>query len=337
MTSTLKIGVLGAARISQIALYEPVADTDGVEIVAIAARDKDRAQAHATAQGIPVVHDSYEALLADPNVDAVYNPLPVSLHHRWTVTALTAGKHVLGEKPFAANADLARDIVKVQGDARLEDGAALVCMEAFHWRYHPLATEMEGILRSGILGDVTEIDAGFNVEIPSDNAVRHSYALAGGALMDLGCYPVQWVRFVCGGEPTVLSAEMQQGEPDVDVDTRIELECPGGIPATIQTVMTMGVERQIWLAVYGSKASMHVDNPLAPQFGHRLTVTGIDGAVLRDDQVEGKTSYHHQLEAFVDAVQNGTPLPTGGEDSVANMAVIDAAYLAAGMPLRQGA
>lgn len=331
MTNTLKLGILGAARISQIALYDPVADTDGVEIVSIAARDKDRAHVHAGAQGIPVVHDSYEALLADPNVDAVYNPLPISLHHRWTVAALKAGKHVLSEKPFAANADLARDIASVQQET------GLVCMEAFHWRYHPLVAEMADILQSGILGEITEIDSGFNVEIPSDNEVRHSYELAGGALMDLGCYPVQWVRFACGGEPTVVSAQMQQGRPNVDVDTRIELECPGGIPARIQTVMTMGVERQIWLAVYGTKSSMHVDNPLAPQFGSRLTVTAVSGEVLRDEEVPGKTTYHHQLEAFVDAVQNGTTVPTGGADSVSNMVVIDAAYTAAGLPLRQGA
>src|SRR5215831_19225098 len=132
----LKIGVLGAAKIAPAALIKPARDVADVEVAAIAARDRAKAATFARKHGIATVHDSYDALLANPAIDAIYNPLPNGLHGKWTIAALEAGKHVLCEKPFTANADEAVDVAKV------EARAGLVVMEAFHYRYHPLTEQL---------------------------------------------------------------------------------------------------------------------------------------------------------------------------------------------------
>src|SRR3954453_3465142 len=129
----LRIGILGAARIAPAALIKPARRVDEVEVAAVAARDRVKAERFASKHGIPTVHDSYESLLDDPTIDAIYNPLPNGLHGRWTIAALEAGKHVLCEKPFTANADEAEQVAEV------EAATGLVAMEAFHYRYHPLA------------------------------------------------------------------------------------------------------------------------------------------------------------------------------------------------------
>jgi predicted dehydrogenase len=322
---TIRFGVLGAARISGKALYQPALDTEGVGLEAIAARDRSRAEEHATTWGISRVVDSYEDLLSDPAVDAIYNPLPVNLHHTWTIAALEAGKHVLSEKPFAANAGLARDI------AAAAERTGRVCMEAFHWRYHPMATRIREILDSGGLGEIQSVEAVFDVYIRPDDDVRQSFELCGGALMDLGCYPVQWARWVMPGEePRVVSARMEQGRPNVDIDTVILAEYPNGVPARLTTKMSEGTESRAGLQVVGTNATLVVDNPLSPHDGNRIVVDGLG----IDEVVQGRTTYHHQMEAFIDVVNNDTEMPTGGTDAIANMEFIDAAYLAAGLPIR---
>ncbi|MEO5919808.1 MAG: Gfo/Idh/MocA family oxidoreductase, partial [Pseudolysinimonas sp.] len=144
----LRIGVLGAARITRDALIRPASEVDDVEVVAIAARDADRAAEAARKHGIPNVHDSYQALLADESIDAVYIPLPNGLHGRWTVAAIEAGKHVLCEKPFTANADEARAVAKVA------DASGLVVAEAHHSTHHPQTKRAAEIVRQGILGEL---------------------------------------------------------------------------------------------------------------------------------------------------------------------------------------
>ena len=324
-SDVVTIGVLGAAKISGRALLVPAAETDGVEVTMIAARDRSRAEAQAAEHGISGVVADYEAVLAS-EVDAVYNPLPISLHHPWTIAALEAGKHVLCEKPFASNTALAEEMVAagVRADR--------VLMEAFHWRYHPLAGRIREILDGGSLGTITHIDAGFTVAIPAADDVRQSFELAGGALMDLGCYPVQWARFV-GGEPEVVSAEMTEGRPHVDVITDIELSFAGGATGHVHTAMNDGVGQDAWLEVQGSSGTLRVTNPIAPHQGHRLDLT-LEGQPTATETVDGRTTYHHQIEAFRDAVRDGVSVPTGGDDAVNTMRVIDAAYVAAGFPVR---
>src|SRR6201999_2616828 len=173
---SLRIGVLGAARIAPSALINPAKDNADVVVTAVAARDGSRARAFAAKHGIPRVHESYEGLLADLDIDAVYNPLPNGLHGKWTRAALDAGKHVLCEKPFTANADEAREI------ADLAAKSDRVVMEAFHYRYHPLALRTEQIIASGVIGKLTRVEAALCFPLPRFSDIRYNYPLAGGAL-----------------------------------------------------------------------------------------------------------------------------------------------------------
>lgn len=316
---TLRLGVLGAARISPPALFEPAQALDGVEVVAIAARDRARAQAQADAYGIGRVHERYEDLVDDPDIDAVYIPLPVSSHHPWTIRSLQAGKHVLCEKPFACNADQAAEMVRTAQ----ETGRHLV--EAFHWRYHPLAQRLAEVTTE--IGPLRSIDAGFTAPIDPGDDVRHSFDLGGGALMDLGCYAVQWVRFVAGVQPRVRWVEMVEGRAGVDLTTRVGLAA-GEVTAVVTTSMASDATAAAWISAHGEAGSFTARNPLAPHLGHELRVATARGE--RVETVDGATTYHHQLEAFRDLITRGTPVPTGGVDAVATMELIDRIYLAAG-------
>ena len=156
----LRIGILGAARIAPTALVSPAREVPEAEIVALAARDETRAQRFASKHGIPRVHRDYAALIDDPEIDAIYNPLPNSLHCEWTLRSLEAGKHVLCEKPMASNADEAERM------AEASEKAGRVLVEAFHWRYHPLAARMKAIVDGGELGAVRHLEAALCFPLP---------------------------------------------------------------------------------------------------------------------------------------------------------------------------
>ncbi len=325
-TEPLRLGVLGAANISGKALYHPVSTNDRVDVVAIAARDRARAEAHAAQHGVAHVEDDYAAVLARDDIDAVFNPLAISLHHPWTLAALEAGKHVLCEKPFASNADQAVEMVAAA------DRTGLVLVEAFHWRYHPLAARIDELV--DLIGGAELIEATFNAAIPESDEVRRSWELSGGALMDLGCYPVQWARFAAGREPIEVEARMcpdtAAGRELVDVETHIDLDFGDGCTGSVHTRMDAGFEA--WLTVTGPRGWLRVVNPLAPHMGHSVEHDLGDGPVF--ETVDGLTTYQHQMEAFVAAVCDGESPPTGGQDSIDTMRIIDRAYISAGLPPR---
>ena len=183
-----------------MALLGPARRVPGVEVVAVAARDAARASAFAARHRIPRVHSTYEALLADPEIEAIYNPLPNSLHAPWTIRALESGKHVLCEKPFAATVAEA----EAMADAAARSGRDL--MEAFHYRYHALFARMRALLRAGEIGTVQRLEAWFFIPLLKRNDIRWRADLAGGALMDTGCYTVHLLRHLAEAEPGVVSA-----------------------------------------------------------------------------------------------------------------------------------
>lgn len=324
--TTLRIGVLGAARVASYALLEPACHLSGVSVHAIASRGRSRAEQLAGKCSIPVVHDSYEDLLGDPDIDAVYIPLPNGLHGRWTIAALKAGKHVLCEKPFAANAEEAEQVAEV---AR---SSGLVTMEAFHYRYHGLMNRLLEIIASGELGELRHIHAHMCFPLIRDD-IRWHFELAGGALMDAGCYTIHMLRTLAGGEPTVVRASAKLRSPNVDRLFQAEFEfangCRGSLLASMLSMRLLGAG----LRITGSKGRVDVFNPLAPQYYHRVTVRS--GRGRRREAIDRQpSSYRAQLQVFVDAVQLGTPIATGVDDAVANMRVIDACYVAAGLPRR---
>jgi predicted dehydrogenase len=189
-SSPIRIGILGAAAIVPMALTNPAGSVRDAQVLAIAARDPKRAYRLAKKYHIPRVHQTYGALIADPDIDAIYNPLPNSLHAEWTIRALKAGKHVLCEKPLSSNAAEAEEMAQVARET------GLILSEAFAYRYYPLAERVKQIIKSGELGSIQHIEAKFSFLLPVPNNIRFNYDLAGGALMDCGCYPVSLIRYL---------------------------------------------------------------------------------------------------------------------------------------------
>ncbi|HEY4453650.1 MAG TPA: Gfo/Idh/MocA family oxidoreductase [Pseudonocardiaceae bacterium] len=330
MTDVVRIGILGAARISAASLIGPAGRSGDAVVSAVAARDPLRAKEYAAKHKIPKVAAGYAELLADPEIDAIYNPLPNGLHGRWTIAALEAGKHVLCEKPFTANADEARQVAEVA------ERTGLVVMEAFHYRYHPVARRMVEIVESGELGKLQVVEANFAFPLPRFNDIRYQFDLAGGAMMDAGCYAVHMVRALGSaardGEPSVVHAEAKLHKPNVDRAMRADLRFPSGHTGRVRCSMWSSNVLNISARAIGEHGELSVINPLAPQMWHRLSVRGKQGK--RVEHLSKRHTYDYQLDAFTAAVLRGEPVLTPPSDSIANMAVIDGIYEAAGLSPR---
>jgi predicted dehydrogenase len=325
--SALRIGVLGAAKIAPPAIVRPARSVDEAEVVAIAAREPSRARAFASKHRIPKVHDNYSSLLDDPNIDAIYNPLPNGLHGRWTVAALEAGKHVLCEKPFTANAAEAEEVATV---ARR---TGLVVMEAFHYRYHPMAIRMVSLLRSGELGPIRHIEAWMCTPLLPAGDIRWQLDLAGGSTMDLGCYTIHLTRSLAGAEPEVVAAEARERSAGVDRWLRAEMRLPDGVTGRITAAMLSRRLLALGARVTCERGEIRALNPYAPHTFHRMIVRGPESR--RKERFTRTPTYQYQLRAFVGAALRGEPILTGPDDSIATMRVIDDCYRAAGMEVRQ--
>lgn len=303
-------------------MIEPVSRRNDAEVVAVAAQRPGAAQAYAAEHGIPRAFEGYQALIDDPDIDLVYIALPPSAHAEWSIAALEAGKHVLCEKPVAMNAAEARAIVETA------ERCGRIMMEAFHDLYHPLMEHVVELRTSDRLGAIRSVDARFQVNIPYEpDSIRHVPSLGGGAMMDLGCYPVHWLRTVVGEEPTITSAEGTSNPLGADVEMDAAMSFPGGAVGT----MRVDMDTRPMLArieIEAENGRVEVTNPVLPHIGHNI-VTILDG-VRRQYTIAGDTTYDYQLQAVIDAMASGQQPLTAGADSIANMAVIDAIYECAG-------
>src|SRR5579864_9152558 len=240
MSNEVRIGILGAARIAERALIEPARAVPSVTVAAIATRDKARGESFALQHGLPIAHASYELLLADPGIDAVYIPLPNSLHAPWTLRAIDAGKHVLCEKPFASNA---REASSVTAAA---EKSGLVVMEAMHYRYHPLVRRLTALISGGAIGTPRHIQAWTNWPVADPADIRYDYALGGGALMDGGCYAIDCLRLIGGDSPSVTGALADPCPPSpgrdaaevADRSTAVRMAFPGGATGWFESSFT---------------------------------------------------------------------------------------------------
>ena len=323
----LRIGVLGAAKIAPAALIKPARKVDEVEVTAIAARDRAKAERFATRHGIPNVHDSYRALIDDPGIDAIYNPLPNGLHGRWTIAALEAGKHVLCEKPFTANADAAEAV------AAVADRSRRVVMEAFHYRYHPLIDRILEIIRTE-LGTVRHVETWMIIPLFSRRDIRWQLDLAGGSAMDVGCYTIHLLRTLAGEEPEVIRASARERSTGIDKWLQADMRFASGATGKVTASMLSPRLLSLGARVEGDKGELRVFNPYAPHYFTRLTVRG-HGKKRTEPRPSREPTYRFQLRAFAGAVLRGEPIPTAPADSIANMRVIDAAYRAAGLEPRR--
>ena len=332
MTEPLRIGILGATRIAARAVIEP-ARAIGATIVAVAARDESRAQAYAAEHGIGRAYGGYDALLADPEVEVVYNPSPNSEHVRWTLAAMRAGKHVLSEKPFASNAEEARLV------AAEPNPGELVVFEGFHHLYHPAHQRLLELVRSGALGEVTQLEVRFGFACEDLDDIRWSWPLSGGSLMDLGCYDMQIARSVAaamGGDLRLISATMSQhdgADPRVDATARVEGALPNGATVVLQSSLVGPADCEIVLT--GTRGTVRQPQFIALERDDRLFLS-LDGT----DTVEHHgliSTYTFQLRALEAAIRDRAGFPTGLDNAIANMEFLDECYRLASLPPRHSA
>ena len=328
---TLRIGVLGASRIAESAIVGPAAEL-GHRLVAVAARDQSRAETFAEKYGVERVVASYQDVIDDAQVDVVYNPLANSLHAPWNLAAIAAGKPVLSEKPFA------RDQSEAQRVADAADVAGVTVLEGFHYYFHPVTQRAFELAADGTLGEITRVEVRMAMPPPGDDDPRWSLEMAGGALMDLGCYGLHVMRSLgrlgvpgIEGPPSIASARAEQRTPGVDAWCDVVVAFPGGATGLSANSMVAD-DYSFTMRITGTAGDALVHEFIKPHVDDRLTITTSGGATV--EHLGTRPSYTHQLAAFADHVQHGTPLPFGTADAVANMALIDAAYEAAGMEHR---
>ena len=325
MPSPIKIGCLGAARITPLAVLDPAKAIRGVEVSAIAARDRSRAQQMAAAHGIAKVHDSYDALIADPDLTLIYNPLPINLHAEWSIKALKAGKHVLCEKPFAMNAG---EVEAMQAAAKAS-GRRII--EAFHHCYHPTFNEILLFIRGGGIGDLKKVDCQFCIGIDDRGGkeIRHLPETGGGAFMDLGCYPLSWALAVCGAEPVAVEASATLTSRGVDETLKAFLRFDTGVEADLIASMAPGRPYEAPLTITGSKGTVHLLDAVQV---HRAPFIRIQTEYEEWEwPVSPMLTYLHQMSTLVHGLQTETPLPTEGDFPRQQQRTLDRIYQAAGL------
>jgi xylose dehydrogenase (NAD/NADP) len=311
-------GILSTARIGA-ALVAGARETDAAEVVAVASRNAATAQAFADGYEIPRAHGSYDALLADPDVDAVYVPLPNGLHVEWSVKALQAGKHVLCEKPMDRRPE------RVTAAFDVAEAAGRVLSEAFMWRHNPQTVRLRALLDEGAIGNPRLVRASFSFPLAATTDVRLDAALDGGALMDVGCYCVSGARFAVGGEPLSVSAEAVTGPSGVDLRLTGLLRFDGDVLATIDCGFDMAGRGE--LEVVGSDGRIVLADPWharAPRLV--LERAGADTEVI---EIEPANSYRLELEDMAAAIGGDRPPLLGRDDAVGQARAIEALYRAA--------
>jgi predicted dehydrogenase len=314
-------GILGAAHIALSKVIPAMQRSDKCQVVAIASRDVHKAQSAANALGIARSYGSYEGLLADPDVEAIYNPLPNHLHVPWSVRAAEAGKHVLCEKPIALSASEARRLLAVR------DRTGVTIGEAFMVRTHPQWLAVRDLIGSGRIGELRLVSGHFSYYRRDPADIRSRAEYGGGSLMDIGCYPIMLSRWLFGTEPAHVIADIEHDlELGVDRLASAILHFDAG-----QATFSVGgqlVPHQR-MHIFGTRGRMEVEIPFNPPNDRpsRILIDDgrqVGGASAKIVEFPAADQFTLQAERFSDAIRGTVALPVSLEDSVANMAVIDA-------------
>jgi predicted dehydrogenase len=311
-------GVLSVSGHYRLRVHDPVRKSGLMEVRAIASRSAEKAAAAALGLGIPVSYGSYEELLADRSIEAVYIPLPNNLHAEWVKKAADAGKHILCEKPFAMDAGQAAEAV------RYARSKGVLLMEAFMYRFHPLWQRAREIVRTGEIGAVNAIHTVFTYSNADPKNIRNIPETGGGGIPDIGCYAVSSTRFLLGREPTrVLS--LVHRDPIFETDILSSAVLDFGVTRALFTVSTQSFPAQR-VDVFGSSGSLSLPQcfNIFPDVPAQLHVT--TGLGLRTVVLPAVDQYGLLFEEFSKAVRSGGPVPFPPEDAVSNMKVLDAIF-----------
>jgi xylose dehydrogenase (NAD/NADP) len=302
----LRIGILGAAKIAR-AFCDGVRPSSKLTVAAVASRDAAKGKAFACETGIPRVHATYEALLADPAIDAIYNPLPNNLHAEWSIRAVEAGKHVLCEKPLATTAADARAMF----DAARRNGVYLV--EAYPYRAQPQTLKMRELLEAKSIGRLQLVQASFGFPLADTANIRMDPALAGGALMDAGCYPVSLVRTIAGERPRRVHAMAKWASSGVDLTLLASMEFPGGLLAQISCSFATLRHRHAFIAGDAGSIDTTYFNDTSATFPPLLDVRRGSGWDAKHERIETPSGngFLAEAESFHDLIAHGWDAWTG--------------------------
>jgi predicted dehydrogenase len=317
----LRWGVLSTANIGRVAVCPAIQASHNGRLVAVASRDAERAREYAREADIPRHHASYEALLDDEGVDAVYIPLPNAMHRVWTIRAAERGKHVLCEKPLAPTAAECREMA----DAARSAGVLL--MEAFMYRFHPRTEAVLGAVRAGDVGEVRSVRSTFTFRLRRENDVRLDPELGGGALLDVGCYCVNASRTLAGAEPVEVQALATWTERGVDAELAGMLRFDSGLVAHFDCALTL--ERREHLEIGGTEGTLVVPFAFLPGTGDATwnEMRGRQGDVER--RVPGADEYRLMVAHFAEAALSGAAVRYGPDEAERNMRAIEALYASA--------
>ncbi|MEN0116293.1 MAG: Gfo/Idh/MocA family oxidoreductase [Agrobacterium cavarae] len=327
MTQMIKWGVLGCAGIAAKAVIPAIQSSRLGRVAAIASRDAEKASAMATRFGIEKSYGSYEDLLSDPDIDAIYNPLPNHLHVPMTIKALEHGKPVLCEKPIALNAAQASELAEAQKAANLP------VAEAFMVRHHPQWKKARAMVAEGRLGDVRSIQTIFAYYLDDPKNVRNQADIGGGGLFDVGCYAINTARFLFDAEP-LRAVALMENDPVFGTDrlTSGLLAFPEGRQLAFTCSTQLSLTQKV--TVLGTRGRLEIPIPFNAPADQQTVLIFDDGRDLagggrQEIVIEPVDQYREQVDAFAEAVLSGTPLETGLDDAIANMKAIDALFRSA--------
>lgn len=310
----LRWGLLSTARINRVML-PPLRSSARNELTAVASRDMTRAQGYANEWNIPRVFGSYEAMLADPDVDVIYNPLPNSLHAEWTIKATEAGKHVLCEKP------LANTIEEVDAMTTAAKKAGVVVMEAFMYRHHPQTLKVKEMVENGTIGKLQVIRGSFTFKISDEGDVRLNSSLGGGSIWDIGCYPISYARLIAGAEPIEVFGWQITGKASgVDETFTGQMRFPNNVFAQFECGFR--TPQRTHMELVGDKGNIIIKTPFNPILNEKIIVTNDDGKKIIT--IPGEDLYLGEVENMADAILNGQSPRVSLTDSRNNVATIKA-------------
>ena len=311
MNKVLKWGLLSTARINN-ALIPPLRASKRNALTAVASRSQQNADAYAKEKKIPRAHGTYEALLADPEIDVIYNPLPNHLHAEWTIKALQAGKHVLCEKPLALNVE---EVDAMQSAARQY---GRVVAEAFMYRHHPQTLKVQEIVKSGSLGTVKLVRGSFSFMLTREGDVRLNPEWGGGSIWDVGCYPISYARSALGAEPLEVFGQQVTGPTGIDETFVGQMRFPGDV--LMQFASSFVIPFHAFMEIVGSDGTLSIPNPFKPYENEKLVVTR-DGRA-ETIKIKGQELYLGEVEDMADAILLGKQPRILLEDSRANVHAI---------------